>query len=436
MAFLTSMEQFMKIDDEKHLSDELIQGITEYLRSHLYIVRLKKMYEWIVGGGKLAFIHVSAEICDRYAEKLNEKKIPFIIVRDESDNFAFLIREKDNYKAGEVRTEVLKKISRPCSIVSTKELIAFNLATDNKGVISVTGLSAVQLEILEEMIMNGLDPEMIGEDIMQDMTYRLSLSGKDTMTDKRNLAEILLLMQMMTEGPNKDKNIMKAENRRSLERHVADALKGTRAVSYMVEGKRYMMMTPQGFEYGTLDTKNGVINFNRQMDYNKNLPDYEEQMYSKLVSFKEATFTTNVNDLSHIVSGRSVFSFSEKEKDRSACEREFAKSVNRTVMRNIGNEPLMVQDGRYATKINEIINEMGRVTKGVINGTVPIGYRDDDILELKNLMDRYDLNVRDYGMVPEALTKLEVVPVADVIEKTEQRDADRVLRGYEEEPER
>ena len=47
MSFLVSAEQFKKAFEEENLNEQFMNDLLSYLKKHLYIKRLRKMYEWI-----------------------------------------------------------------------------------------------------------------------------------------------------------------------------------------------------------------------------------------------------------------------------------------------------------------------------------------------------------------------------------------------------
>ena len=434
MAFLTQNFDFV---EEKRLSGQMIDELIRYMESHLYIIRIKMMYEWVRKNGDIYFISCSSDLYENLGEKIAMSRIPFIIIRDPRGNVGFLVRGSDRETCEKRRAELLEEISEPCKIMSTKELIEFtsDLEDSDKGIVSVTGLSASQLEILEDRIINNIHPKAVGEDLMQDMTYRFSMLGKDAFKKEHNsLAKILLDIQFMTQGPNRTKNNNKAENRRMLEGSISDCLKGKRPVSFIVEGKKYMKLSPEGFEYGFIEKMNGSVRFHREMDGKRDLPDYEDQLYSKLTSFSDAIITTNINEVYNIVDKNSLLVLNESERDRDTSERAVSRMVTDTVRRKMEDDPIMAHEGRYASKMTEMIKEMTKVMKGVLTSTVPLGYTEAEITDISGAMYRYGMKKDEYRSIPEELSKIEIVPVAEMIElinKKKLEKEQRRIRDFE-----
>ena len=435
MAFLTSSESFFK---DNRISAGMVDELIKYMESHLYIVRIKLMYEWIKQNGGINLFTCSNDMYESLAERMAMNRIPFIIIRDMSDNTGLLIRNKDYDMCVHIKKEILEEKSVPCKIMSTMELIAFseNIDDSEKGVVSITGLTSSQLEMIEDKVMNIIHPEAIGEDLMQDMTYRFSILGKDAFKKEINsLARILLDIQFMTQGPNKGKNTNRAENHRMMDGYISDALSGKRPVSYIVEGKRYMKLSSAGFEYGFIKKINGSVGFTREFDYRPEMPDYEEQLYSKLASFCNAVITTNINEVYNIIDKNSVFILDEKEKERDISEREVSRMITITVRKKMEDDPVMAHEGRYASKMTEMIKEMSRVMKGVLTNTVPLGYTEGEITNIAGAMYRYGLSKDDYRTIPDELSKLEIVPIAEIRELISEKKLEREerrIRDFEE----
>ena len=165
------------------------------------------------------------------------------------------------------------------------------------------------------------------------------------------------------------------------------------------------------------------------------MPDYEEQLYSKLASFCNAVITTNINEVYNIIDKNSVFILDEKEKERDISEREVSRMITITVRKKMEDDPVMAHEGRYASKMTEMIKEMSRVMKGVLTNTVPLGYTEGEITNIAGAMYRYGLSKDDYRTIPDELSKLEIVPIAEIRELISEKKLEREerrIRDFEE----
>lgn len=69
MSFLVSAEQFKKAFEEENLNEQFMNDLLSYLKKHLYIKRLRKMYEWITSGGQLSVFSCRTDLVEIMAEK-------------------------------------------------------------------------------------------------------------------------------------------------------------------------------------------------------------------------------------------------------------------------------------------------------------------------------------------------------------------------------
>ena len=402
----------------------------DYLKQHQFVVRLKKLYDHISAGGGISVFSCRRDALDLMAETMNIRKIPFLIISDTEGNNGFLIQKDDKNAVMDVTNYVLSEKAQTCTITSTDELMKKVLKSNSnhKGLISLTGLSAAQLYILEQMAVRRLGVSAIGEDLMQDGTYRFSVHGKSAIKKDKaqvNLGLLLLEMQMMTEGPGKDKNNWRAGNGFYYSSNIAGILKGERTNPfYLVEGRQYMKISPGEFECGYGKYQNGQFIMTPSLVYQKEIPDYEAQLISNLGRFAEPLCTMDISEAYQSMMNVSRYDLTEKERDVIASEKLVAGTVNEKVLQKVFRDPTMQLGGQYASKAAHVIGEMGKVMKGAINGITPPGYDEIDVKSINTLMRTEGLNPEDYYGVAYSMDKLEIVPIA---EKVELIDVDRRL---------
>ncbi len=399
------------------IPDKFLDSILDYLKHHLYIVRLKNLYDHITSGGAISIFRCRKDMLDIMAESLGIKKIPFLIISDAEGERAFLIRGNDKNAVLDSRKSALEKKSRACTITSTDGLVKLlRKSKSTKGVISITGLSAVQTYLLEKYAIQDLGVEAIGEDLMQDGTYRFSLQGKTALRKegKINIGYILLEVEMQTEGPGKEKNSMRAANGISYNNMVAAALSGKEFYPfYIVDGKQYMKLTPEGFECGSGKLVNGQLQLIPNITYHKLIPDYSSQLISRLGHYTDPVCTANISEVAALFKQLSIIDYTEKDRDVIASEKIIAKEICSLVDQKTMNDSLMLSSGQYAAKAAHIINEISAVLDGAITGNVPVGYDQSEIRSLNTRMMIEGLNPDDYLETMNSLRSLEIVPIAE-----------------------
>lgn len=426
MAFMTSQETFHNMFYESNnISEKLMDAIMTYLKAHLYIVRLKKLYEWISEGRNISVFSCRRDVLDAMAENMNISKIPFLIISDPDGNSGFLIRSEDKESAVNSAKAVLEEKSKFCTITSMQGLkkIITSSKHKNKGIISITGLSTAQMYILEQMAIRNLGVEAIGEDRMSDGTYRFTVHGMTaTKKDQNqvNLGLLLLQMQMMTEGPGKEKNILRAENGFMYSKYIAEVLKknGRFQPFYIIDGKGFMKITQEGFECGSGRVEGGGhVKINPQLVYQKAIPDYEAQLLSRLGRMSNPLCTTDISEAYSLIAKSSRYDLDEKDRDVQAAEKIVARSINSVVLQKVERDSTMRVEGQYAAKAAHVISEMSKVMRGAITGNTPAGYEDTFIQKVGITMEQEGLEPREYANVVRSLEAMEIVPIAETIER-------------------
>ena len=425
MAFMTSQETFHAMFYESNnIGTMLMDAIRNYLHAHLYIVRLRKLYEWIESGGDLAAFSCRRDVLDAMAENMNIAKIPFLIISDPDGNSGFLIKNTDKEASLTSAKSVLEEKSKFCTITSMKELKKMINASNhkNKGIISITGLSAAQLYILEQMAIRNLGVEAIGEDRMADGSYRFTVHGMTAIKkdqNQANLGLLLLQMQMMTEGPGKEKNILRAENGFMYSRAVAEVMNknGRFQPFYIIDGKQYMKLTPEGFECGSGKIVNGQLKMDPNLVYQKVIPDYESQLVSRLGRMTSPLCTTDISEAYALMSKSSRYDLTEKDRDVLAAEKVVARNINNVVLQKVSRDATMQMNGQYAAKATHVISEMSKVMRSAIAGSIPVGYEDTSIDTVGITMRAEGLDPKDYANVVKTLEAMEIVPIAETVER-------------------
>ena len=424
MAFNISNESFQTIFyTAEGISGELMQAIVEYLQSHIYIARLHRLFETIRQGDPLSVFGCRRDILDAMAEALNIRKIPFLIISDADGNNGFLVPAERKEEIRTTTEEVLAENAKPCIITSTELLNKYITASrhKNKGLISITGLSAEQLYILEQMAKKSLGAEVIGEDRMADGTYRFSVHGKTAIEKDQknvNIGLLLLEMEMMTNGPGMEKNIARAQNGNAYAQAITDVLSKQNFVPfYVIDGRQYMKITQDGFEIGSGTVRYGQKLITPHTTYHKAIPDYEEQLISAIGRFQNAICTTDLTEVYALIGKESQYDLTEEDRDRMAGERIVAREINEIVLQKVERENGLNIDGQYATRASHVIEEMGRVMQGAIWGKTPAGYEDAVIESVEITMQKEGLKPAEYQNVVDAIKTVEIVPIAEEIER-------------------
>ncbi len=450
MAFVTSTKQFNQMFSEtKSIDEQLMQAIINYLHSHLYIVRIRALYEWIMNGGGLSIFRCRRDMFDDVVEKLGRNRIPFLVVRNMEGDSGFLVQANNKDAIKSLTSEVLEENALACTITSITGLRQILMTEDytSRGIISLTGLSSSQIYLLEQMAIKQLGATAIGEDRMSDGTYRFSMQGKAAFprNKNKNLGLLVLQMYMMTLGPGRDKNNMRAMNRYTYNSAIADVLRqGSNAQPvYVVEGKNYLKLSAMGFECGQIEANGGQPTMKSSLVYQRAIPDYEVQLISRLNSFGDPICTTDLSEVLLRATSESRFDLTEEESDRIAAEGKTAAKISEVVMEKTKKDTVMGGTRQYAEKATHLLKEMGRVLAGAVSSTVPLGYSNEAISDVMDEMEDNDINPEDYQQVASKLQTLEIVPIAekvvpasviDRVQAIERGEYDRAERTVEEEP--
>lgn len=418
MAFVTSTEAFSQMfDDEKSISEQLMDTILAYLRSHQYVVRLQLLYKWIIGGGGLSTFRCRRDVLDSMASTIGIRGIPFLVIRDMEGNTGMMIKTEDSDAVLDCTQQVLTENAKYCKITSVKGLMdSLKEETYNhRGVISITGLTAAQIYLLEQMAMKDMDLTAIGEDQMSDGTYRFSIQGKRALDHrKRNIGYLLMQMILMTNGPGKAKNTAKAANRYAYHRTLAAAMRsGNFNPVYIVEDKTYMKLSPEGFECGKIITEQGTNRLDMTGTFPKALPDYQAQLISHIGAFSDPVCTTDLAEVYARAAKEGSFDLTEPETERLVGEIQLAEKLTEVVMNKTEKDTTMASTGQFATKANHLITEMGRVFTAALNNTIPLGYTEQAINEVLDVMDDNRLKPAEYRSAAQVFQALEVVPIAE-----------------------
>ena len=164
------------------------------------------------------------------------------------------------------------------------------------------------------------------------------------------------------------------------------------------EGNQYMRMDASGFEVGRFARENGGPKLFENMKLDSYVPDYEEHLNSYLSGFVNPTCTTDVHEfmahLQHTGADDPLeFKLTPKQMAIARGNKELASVLGEIVTRKIRNDSLMLADQHWDEKFLHFQQEAGVVMEAVLSGKVPPGYDKDDIKDLVNVCQKYDLDI-------------------------------------------
>lgn len=430
MSFLVSAKQFKQVfSEEKNLSEQFMEGLMDYLKSHQYVNRLKEMYEWLKEDGEISMFTCRADLVNIMGEKMNLSKVPFVAVTDREGNYGFLVKKDSTNAVLDITKIVQEERGQICTITSLdglKKIIGTSKHQD-KGLITITGLTLAQMYLLEQKCMRDLNPEAIGEDMMEDGTYSFSIHGKTSFRKKKTLGLCLLETMLATNGKNAQINNKKITSHVKFQYQVADHFgmdrDGQPPVYVAGNDNQYMKISRQGFEYGHAVKESGTIKLVKEFSYNSQLPDYYEQQLSCTSRFSDATVTTDTTELMSILTAVLSAKFlSQDEKDVKAEETMLAGKICEMVEDKTKDDTTMQAEGQYAVKMTHIVTEISKVIAGAIENDIPPGYDKEDMDELKTIGNGA-LALSDYGSLPSVLRSMEISTVDEVFEKKNLKEA-------------
>lgn len=427
MSFLVSAEQFKKAFEEENLNERFMNDLLSYLKKHLYIKRLRKMYDWITSGGQLSVFSCRTDLVEIMAEKMNLSKVPFVIFTDREGNKGFIIKEDSKDAIKTLIGIIQEEHGVTCEITSMdglKQIIGTS-KHQSKGLISITGLTTAQLLLLEDRCIHELNPEAIGEDLMEDGTYRLGVHGKSAIKKRSNLGLCLFEMALETNGKNAKANIEKADKKMRFCREMSENFgleKNPSPVYITGNDNQYMKITSAGFDYGHAVKENGSVKFIKENTFDSGLPDYDEQKFAILSRFSNAGCTRDVTEATGILGSVLSANFiSIDERDVASEEHKLAGMISDMVLKKTAGDPIMQSTDQYSSKTAHIVSEMGKVLAGLIEGDTPPGYDQEDMNEI--LTSGFSsISMDDYASLPDQMRQMEITAVDDIFEKVNVRE--------------
>ena len=415
MAFATSTELFENIfhDDvvpDKNLTRQFLIQLTEYLETKTEVPEAQEMAAWLKDGNPISVSSVRGDMIRPMIDALRAEGAPYVVTVASTGETGMIFRDGDEAKFEHARTNALEKSSRYCKVVSGDEMLKSIVSSKekDKSVLVIGEMDRYMVELLKEKYEAAYPGSDIGIDVMEDGTYSFYVYGRRSMKQAydQNLSINELYLEMLFDlyGENKDANIARIENKIGFEILQSSGFHHRminlhKSPLWIVgEGNQYMRMDASGFEVGRFARENGGPKLFENMKLDSYVPDYEEHLNSYLSGFVNPTCTTDVHEfmahLQHTGADDPLeFKLTPKQMAIARGNKELASVLGEIVTRKIRNDSLMLADQHWDEKFLHFQQEAGVVMEAVLSGKVPPGYDKDDIKDLVNVCQKYDLDI-------------------------------------------
>ena len=407
MSLRTSQENFQPAfkEEKKTLTEKFLSELRKYLKARKNNKEYKELWECMYKNEPLASFLCRNDVCEMLEKEMIHRKVPFVVVSNRNGELGYIIRYADRGTANDVIKVVLKKKGTFCEIITGEELSSIdkNQKEDQQGLVAINGLNYKEARLFESICKKRTFLEYMALDKMSDGTFRIMVSG-DHAVSGNQFALSLFELIMMTEGENKaffDKEI---ENEIRIDQlracdfgRESDSF---RPLFFVGKDNQFVKLEKNKFEYGTVVIQNGQKKLVARVEMSKGMRGFSEC---------EASYLNRIQDIKVFDELRQVYSYidtNSDEDEKLIGEKVLVSSIYSVVSDNSAEVDIMNIPGRWVEKTEYITYEIGRVISGLISDSVPEGYTELDLQEIKSSISGYDIDVRNYGMVSEVMKGL------------------------------
>lgn len=394
------------------VTEEFIKALTKYLKTQTNKSSVI-MYQWLKKGGSLSAFACRGDLVEPLSVALQNSMIPFVLVQQTDGDMGFLIRPYDTLKTKKTISDLLSSKSHYCHVMSGEEAgkLYLRLRSPDKTMISVCGLNEAEIIYLEKLCDDVLAGEAIGIDKMGDGTYMVSCHGKSAVGGKsgkkkftKALTETLVLMNGDLQEKMAHEADMTIQYREARANNFPDKNGGTEKPVWVVGSTNYYVKrASDGFELGHAEVSDSVMLLD-DLFVPFNDPDYETRLNSALAKITKKELLYSMTDV--------IFHFRTKKnvwKDQQLAGEQFLiTAADEMVEKKMRGEALANTKGKWDQKLLAYQREMGKLMKAVRDGRIPKGYTKTQILDLKNIIQKFKIDINQITPAINKMMELEV----------------------------
>lgn len=414
MSLKTSQESFQKAfkTEKKNLTKEFINELEKYLRPRRRNRGNSLLLKSIKNNKPLASFSCRADLCDDLKLEMLKRKIPFVSVTSKNGEHGFVIRMEDRAAANDASKTLLKKLGTRCDVVTGEQLTELDnkMKKGAKGLLAVNGLSYKEMRLLEKLCKKNGFLDYMAQDKMSDGTYRVMVRGEKAV-EKNQMAFTLSQLVMMIAGKNKNLNAKRIDNELQVDNlrlnNFGRNVNGFKPIYIVGSGNQFMKIEQNGFSYGYATRNRDDVNFVNKYSSNDSIRGFKAFEESFINRIPDYAATTEMNQVVEHFSRQEGtrdslgFGLTDSERNNYLGESMLVSSIMTTVIANSQNNEIMNASERWVEKTKYITSEAGRFLSGMINNEVPEGYTELDVLEVKNTVSEFELDLKDYETASE-----------------------------------
>lgn len=447
MAFNVTKEEINKIStDINNDSLDIVKTFKKKLFDYLSkssFPNEKAILNWIEKGGKLSSFTCRGDLIDRTMQAMNDEMIPYLLLREATGSYGFIIRSCDTekQKALVVKT-ILPNATKFCHITTSSEAekVYIQKGGKKKSTLEVCGLTEAEVSYIESKIDDVLPDETVGIDKMMDETYVLTYSAPKSLDVSNNrtimglIAEAKIMMHGDISRQTKEEALNESNYQLQKARNFPDTNGDMRNPVWVVgQESLFYKRTPYGSQFGHPEwTPNDDIDLVVDFTIEQDDENYDAKINSCLASITNHKCLYSQEDvIEHFKNPKprlNVVTVGTKNLIGKAAE----------IARNkILYDPIMQKNGMWDSKFRLFQEFLKESLTAAREGKVPRGYMKEDIIDLIKISRITGLNIGSIVKAAAILPKIEVYTKEASIEKTqsvEQKIAQAISKVKEFDP--
>lgn len=427
-------ETMKLVKQQEELARQILQILATYLAEHGKNKAQKMMAEYIKDGGMPDPYSVQGDhiegVQEELISRLDDEGIPYVAVT--GSNVHLLIRPEDRERVKEINKDILVEKGNYFQEVDAdflEDRVARapenKVPDDRKKVTTIHGLSAYEYETLKNKCGNIGYGFTVGKTENEGGTYSLSVHAKQSrilnlMNDKNDLCRAYVSMKMSLYGPNHDIKIRQLDADRKFTEDLKEAAGAEDTVYIASESSRrhYIEINSQGFEYHELkDSRdkegNRIIMDKVSLHGSRDDPDFETELEQATGRMNDKVLVRDYATMhEHIMSNKQVLHTDRPAKTKeeavtARCGQLVTNEIDALIKDRFRGEE---EKGRVFDSPEETIKsyavEFSQVLKGVVEGHRVAGYSEEDIGEIRRVLEQNGISPLGYKRVTEELTNV------------------------------
>ena len=396
----------------------------------------KAILSWMEKGGKLSSFTCRGDLIDRMMQAMNSQMIPYLLMREATGNYGFIIRECDAEKQRIlVVKEILPNASKYCHIKTSAEAakIYMQKGGKEKQMLEVCGLSEAEISYIEGKIDDVLPDETIGIDKMIDGTFVLTYSAPKSIavSNNRTIMGLIAEAKMLTHGDVskivKEESLNESHYQMQKAKNFPDENGDMKKPVWIVgQEQLYVKRTPYGIQYGHPETMpDNEIDLVVDINIDQDDEAFEEKLNSCLASITKHKCLYSEED---------VIEHFRNPKPRLNVvvvgTKNFITKATEIARRKLLYEPIMQKSGMWDSKFKLFQSYTAEAILAAQKGTVPKGYIKEDIVDLIKISRITGLDINVMAKMASILSRIEVYAKEAGIEKVTSID-EKIARSTE-----